>query len=199
MARIAVVFGTTDGQTAKIARYLTEVLRSEGHAVSVWDTRATVPAAALVGEDAAVIAGSVRMGKFQRALVAFARERRGELARIPTVFLPVSLSAARSTSAARREVRKTIARFIDETGFGPGAIEPVAGALAYSRYGFWTRLAMILISKMSGGDTDTSRDYEYTDWAAVAEIARRFGARVREQQPAPAGSAPEGWHADAAL
>src|SRR5947209_11261856 len=164
MSHIAVIFGTTDGQTAKIARYFTDVLRSEGHTVSVYDTRAALPPSVLKGEDAAVIAGSIRMGKFQKPLLEFVRANRDELKKLPTLFLPVSLSAARETAAAKREVKKTIVQFIDETGFGPGAIHPVAGALVYSRYGFFTKIARTLISKMAGGDTDTSRDYEYTDW-----------------------------------
>src|SRR3954469_22354999 len=179
MSRIAVIFGTTDGQTAKIARYFTDILRSEGHLVSVYDTRAALPAGVLRGEEAAVIAGSVRMGKFQKPLIEFVRANRDELKKIPTIFLPVSLSASRPTAAAKREVKKTIVQFIDQTGFGPGAIHPNAGALVYSRYGFFTKIAMILISKMAGGDTDTSRDYEYTDWNDVSEVARRFAARIR--------------------
>lgn len=198
MSRIKVVFGTTDGHTAKVARYVADVLRGEGDEVTLVDTRAPVPAEPLEGAQGVVLLASVRMGKFQRPLIAFVREHRGELAKLPSAFLPVSLSASRPSEAARREVRKTIARFIDETGFGPGAIHPVAGALVYSRYGFFTRLAMILISRLAGGDADTSRDYEYTDWNAVAEEARRFAARVREHPVAP-GPAPDGWRADAAL
>jgi menaquinone-dependent protoporphyrinogen oxidase len=34
-----------------------------------------------------------------------------------------------------------------------------------------------IVSK-AGGDTDTSRDYEYTDWTDVGEFAREFGRRV---------------------
>ena len=198
MSRITVVFGTTDGQTAKVARFVADLLGGEGDEVALIDTRAPLPAAPLEGAQGAVLLASVRMGKFQRPLIAFVREHRDELARLPTLFLPVSLSASRPTEAAKREVRKTIARFIDQTGFGPGAIHPVAGALLYSRYGFFTRLAMILISRMAGGDTDTSRDYQYTDWSAVAEATRRFAARVREHPLSP-DPAPGAWRADAAL
>jgi menaquinone-dependent protoporphyrinogen oxidase len=34
------------------------------------------------------------------------------------------------------------------------------------------------ISAKEGGDTDTSRDYEYTDWAAVDRFARELVTRV---------------------
>jgi menaquinone-dependent protoporphyrinogen oxidase len=34
------------------------------------------------------------------------------------------------------------------------------------------------ISRKEGGDTDTSRDYEYTDWAAVDRFAAEFADEV---------------------
>ena len=198
MAHIAIVFGTTDGQTARIARHVVDVLRNEQHLVDLLDTRAPLSSSPLEGIDAVVIAASIRMGKFQRPLVAFVREHRDALAKIPTAFLPVSLSAARETPPARREVQKTIARFVKETGFVPGRIQPVAGALVYTRYGFFTKLAILFISKISGGDTDTSRDYEYTDWSALSDFARNFSVKLREAFASP--PAPQdGWRANAAL
>jgi len=198
MARIVVVFGTTDGQTAKIARHVAEVLRSEQHTVDLFDTRAQISSRPFAGVDGAVLAGSVRMGKFQSHFVAFAREHRKILSRLPTAFLAVSLSAARDSAPARDEVTKTIARFVRQTGFEPGTVLSVAGALLYTKYGFFTRLAMRLISKRAGGDTDTSRDYEYTNWSAVSDFARRFACRLRESPPSFHGSS-AGWRADAAL
>jgi menaquinone-dependent protoporphyrinogen oxidase len=34
------------------------------------------------------------------------------------------------------------------------------------------------IAKKSGGDTDTSRDYEYTDWAALDRFLEQFAAEI---------------------
>jgi len=198
MARIAVVFGTTDGQTAKIARHVVDVLRSEQHVVELLDTRVPLSSAPLEGIDAVVIAASIRMGKFQRPLVAFVREHRDLLAKIPTAFLAVSLSAARDTPPARREVQKTISRFVEETGFAPGSIQPVAGALVYTRYGLFTKLAILFISKISGGDTDASRDYEYTDWSALSGFARSFAVKLRAAAVSSVGKK-DGWRANAAI
>ena len=39
---------------------------------------------------------------------------------------------------------------------------------------FSYRLLMIIFVGLAGGDTDTSRDYEYTDWSAVEAFAERF-------------------------
>ena len=57
--------------------------------------------------------------------------------------------------------------FIEETGWRPARALPVAGALAYSRYNFIIKFLMKRIARKAGAPTDTSRDYELTDWAAL--------------------------------
>jgi len=178
MARVLVVFGTTDGHTARIARHVANELRGLGHMVGVIDLRVD-PLASLTGIDAVIVAGSVRMGRFQRKLVHFVRDHADALERVPNAFLAVSLSAAQSSEAARHEVAKTLARFTAKTHWTPDYAIPVAGALLYKQYGFLTRLVMRRISRMSGGDTDTSRDYEYTDWNALSDFAARFDGALR--------------------
>jgi menaquinone-dependent protoporphyrinogen oxidase len=46
--------------------------------------------------------------------------------------------------------------------------------LLYTRYGVLKRWAMRRIVAKAGGDTDTSRDYEYTNWDEVVRFARAF-------------------------
>jgi hypothetical protein len=50
-------------------------------------------------------------------------------------------------------------------------VELVASALAYSKYNPLIRLVMRRIALKEGGDTDTSRGCEYTDWRAIAAFA----------------------------
>jgi menaquinone-dependent protoporphyrinogen oxidase len=40
---------------------------------------------------------------------------------------------------------------------------------------------MKMIVSFSGGETDSSRDYEYTDWSAVERFARDFARRIAPQ------------------
>jgi menaquinone-dependent protoporphyrinogen oxidase len=49
-----------------------------------------------------------------------------------------------------------------------------AGALRYRSYNPFIRFMMRLIAGAAGGDIDTSRDYEYTDWLAVERFATEF-------------------------
>ena len=120
----------------------------------------------------------------------FVRENREALAHIPNAFLAVSLSAhgavdpsadERRRARARAAVEETFARFIRETGWTPDVVHPVAGALLYRQYGFFTRTMMRFISGMVGASTDTSRDHEYTDWAAVDRCANELADRCEEK------------------
>ena len=71
-----------------------------------------------------------------------------------------------------------VARFAVETGWTPPHTKQVAGALLYRKYNFFMRWVMKRIAAKAGGDTDTSRDYEYTDWNDVRAFASQFGRTV---------------------
>ena len=71
-------------------------------------------------------------------------------------------------------------RFVSAGGRQPGATRPVPGALLYTRYNPVKRWMMKRIVRKAGGDTDTTRDYEYTDWNEVRAFADEFNARVRD-------------------
>ena len=43
------------------------------------------------------------------------------------------------------------------------------------------RWVMKRIIRKAGGDTDTSRDYEYTGWADLRTLAEDFGRRVARE------------------
>ena len=53
-----------------------------------------------------------------------------------------------------------------------------AGALLYTRYGWVKRHLMRAIARHEGGDVDTSRDHDYTDWDAVEHFAGDVAAMV---------------------
>jgi len=51
-------------------------------------------------------------------------------------------------------------------------------AIRYSQYGAFKHRLMQLFVGLAGGETDTSRDYEYTDWEAVEEFTEAFSSRL---------------------
>jgi menaquinone-dependent protoporphyrinogen oxidase len=81
------------------------------------------------------------------------------------------------------------ARLFRDALWWPLEVASFAGALPYRRYPFPLRLVMRFIVGRAGGDTDTSRDYEYTDWDAVDRFAAGFARRMRRGEGAPLRSA----------
>jgi menaquinone-dependent protoporphyrinogen oxidase len=52
----------------------------------------------------------------------------------------------------------------------------IAGALMYSKYPLPVKWLMKGIARKAGEDTDTSRDYEYTDWEQVRQYAQMLAS-----------------------
>lgn len=173
MARVLIVFSSFDGQTAHIAERLGAQLARAGHAASVIPLGAQDLGAALAQHDAVLVGGAVHYGRHAHELEGAVRAHATALAARPGAFFSVSMSAARPGKGLA-EARRCVADFVERTGWQPRATATFAGALRYSQYNPFVRFMMRLISAAAGGDTDTSRDHEYTDWAAVERFAREF-------------------------
>jgi menaquinone-dependent protoporphyrinogen oxidase len=134
---------------------------------------------------AAIIAAPVRLGRHPQEIKNAVCRNLELLGQMPSMFLSVSLAEAGAVNPAagpaRRvhaaaEVQCTIDRFLAETGWKPTKIEPVAGALMYSKYNFLLRWIMKRIAARSGASTDTSRDHVYTNWTALDRNVGEFTA-----------------------
>jgi menaquinone-dependent protoporphyrinogen oxidase len=171
VARVLIPYGTTEGQTAKIAGVIAEVIRDRGHeAVSV-DIKSVVDPV-FEGYDAVVIGASIHMGKHDKHVVEFVQKNRDTLERLPSAFFSVSLAAYGDT----QEAEGYVDHFEEETGWRPDKVAMFGGALLYTHYGFIKRRVMKGIAKDKPGNLglDTSRDYVYTEWDAVRRFAEHF-------------------------
>lgn len=179
MANVLLVYATQEGQTGKIARRLAETLRAEGHAVELFDAAHGPAPRELERFQLIVVGGPIHAQGYPRSIIRFVRTHRALLDRVPSAFFSVGLALASRTSDGRAQSLEVVERFVENTGWRPRRIELIAGALQYSKYNFLVRSVMRRITAKEGGDTDTSRDYEYTDWPAVdrfaVELARGLG------------------------
>ena len=171
MTRILILYGTTEGQTAKIAEFIAEVIRGHGDEVTAVDVREvqdTIPD----GYQGLIVGASIHMGKHDKHVVEFVRKNRDLLERLPSAFFPVSLAAHGDTEEAESYVE----RFEQETGWRPAKIALFGGALPYTHYGFVKRHMMRRIARDKPGHlgTDISRDYVYTEWDGVKRFAEDF-------------------------
>jgi menaquinone-dependent protoporphyrinogen oxidase len=177
---IVIAYATKEGQTQKVAEHVAARLREHGVSVTVVDVAHPPTPLALATFDAAVLAASVHVGAYEREMVRFATENNALLAKLPTTFLSVSLSAQSAhdehLTPERRaeEETKTLAcvdKFVEQTRWHPGRVELVAGALRYTQYNVLARFIMKRVAKSVGLPTDTARDYEYTDWRTLDHLA----------------------------
>ena len=179
MKPILVLYATREGQTRRIAQYLAASARARGLSADSVDASQVPAGFSLDNYSAAILSASVHLGRHEKEMIGFVKLYRTELELLPTVFLSVSLSEAGAEDAAlppeRRgqaaaDVQKMIDAFITETGWHPNKIQAVAGALRYTKYNRLLRFVMKRIAARAGGSTDTSRDREYTDWAALDRL-----------------------------
>lgn len=176
--RVLIVYGTVEGQTRKIAEYVGQIAGEAGHAVEIRDAASLAPDGPLGAADIVIIGGPVHQGRHPAALGHFVKAHAQALQARPTGFFSVSLASAIRDEEHAGEARKYVADFVAETGWTPGVTALVAGALRYSQYDFFKRFVMKLIAREQGGDTDTTRDYEYTDWSEVRRFVHDVLARA---------------------
>lgn len=189
MAHILVLYSSHDGQTRRIAARVAEVLGHAGHDAELCSADAPDVGREIGASDGVVVGAAVRYGHFAPRLQSLVRQRRNLLTALPNAFFAVCLSAG-GPGAKPALARSYVDKFIRRTGWQAEDVAIFAGALRYRMYNPLIRLLMRLIVGHAGGDTDTSRDYEYTDWQAVDRFAAQFAARFAP--PAPGRSGKDG-------
>ena len=179
MARILLLYATTEGQTGLIAERIAHTLREQGHNVEMLPADTTQPDLNPAAYDGVMVGASIHYGHHPAYLHKLISRHRAVLAARPCAFFSVSLSAGGprpKLAAAQRYLDK----FMRRTGWQPQLVASFAGALKYSVYGPIKRRVMIVFMTLGGGETDTSRDYEYTDWAAVERFAQAYVQRLAQ-------------------
>ena len=182
MSRILVLYGTTEGHTRKVANAIGDSIRASGLDVDVVHVDESKPDPS--DYSAVIVAASVHAGGYQKAVRNWVRAHAEQLDAKPGAFVSVCLSILSKNEAGRKEAAAIPQRFLESSRWHPGVVKIVAGALLYTHYNFFIRWIMKRIVAEAGGDTDTSRDYEYTDWTDVRAFAREFGGRVASRSAA---------------
>jgi menaquinone-dependent protoporphyrinogen oxidase len=187
MASILIGYATGEGQTAKIAERLRESLRTHGHDAETVDLSKNHDELDIETFDAVLVGASIHIGQHQPEVSAFVERNSTILDTRPSGFFQVSLSAATDDAERKAEAAGYIDAFLEATGWQPDVVGSFGGALRYSEYGFLKRAMMKRIAAGATGDTDTSRDYEYTDWDEVASFASDFQELLQTEDAPPAG------------
>lgn|SRR5690606_30385706 len=170
--KILIVYGTSEGQTRKIARFMEEVLQGGDHKVVIADATEDPPSPDRF--DTVLIGASVHMQKYQSSVSDYVMRHLESLNKKHSAFFSVSMAIASSIEEEHEEIKKIASDFMVRTGWKPDEIRHFAGALKYTQYDYFKKLIMRMISKKEGGSTDTTRDHEYTDWDKVKSFVLNF-------------------------
>lgn len=174
MARILILFGTTDGHTAKVAHAVAQTLESEGCRVDVVNAREGTADVTPEPYDGVIVAASVHIGSFQKPVMRWVTRHAVALDAKPTAFLSVCLGILEHDPKVREDLDAIVGKFLNATRWHPTQRHFVAGATPFTKYNFIKRWIMKRMAAKAGGGTSTNRDIEYTDWNDLRAATRSF-------------------------
>jgi menaquinone-dependent protoporphyrinogen oxidase len=169
---VLIVYGTTEGQTRKIAEWTATHVRESRHQVELRDSAALVSDVDLETFQAFMIAASVHQESHQETITNFAISHQKLLNTRPSAFISVSLSAV--LEEGRTEAQKYVDRFFSVTGWQPRMTLLLGGALRFTEYDYFQEQIVKFIVMKRGGAASTERDHEFTDWNALAGFVNGF-------------------------
>ncbi|MGL5387045.1 MAG: menaquinone-dependent protoporphyrinogen IX dehydrogenase [Enterobacterales bacterium] len=166
-----ILYSSRDGQTQSIASYIANKLQ-ETLGCDVVDLQQAEHIE--LGQYQQVLIGaSIRYGHFNTALHRFVKQHAEQLNQMPSAFFAVNLTA-RKPEKRSPQTNAYTRKFLLSSPWQPKQCAVFAGALRYPRYRWFDRVMIRFIMKMTGGETDTSKEVEYTDWQQVDRFAQEF-------------------------
>lgn len=172
--KILIVYGTTEGQTRKIADWTAVRLRDQGHDVDVRDSAALLSDLDLGAFDACLVAGSVHHGHHQKSVANFVLAHREFLETTPSALISVSLSAVLQDESP--EAQGYVDDFVSSTGWTPRETLLVGGAARFTEYDYFQEQVVKFIVMRRGELDDGGQDREFTDWAALGRFVDTFAS-----------------------
>lgn len=175
-----ILYSGRDGQTLSIASYIANKLQDRLCCEVIDLLQAeTID---LSQYQQVMIGASIHYGHFNSVLGKFVKHHAEELNQMPTAFFAVNLTA-RKLEKRSPQTNVYTRKFLLASPWQPKQCIVFAGALRYPRYRWFDRIMIQLIMCMTGGETDSSKEVEYTDWQQVERFAKEFSQIMYEKQP----------------
>lgn len=172
-----ILFSSRDGQTREIAANIATELQDKGVEAQLCNLHRAEDVN-WSDYDKVVIGASIRYGHFHPALTAFVEKHADALNARPSAFFSVNL-VARKPEKRSPQTNSYTRKFLLASAWHPDICTVFAGALRYPRYTWYDRFMIRLIMKMTGGETDTSKEVVYTNWQDVKVFAHDIAQLTR--------------------
>jgi len=169
---VLIVYGTTEGQTRKIAEWTASHVRQRGHDAELRDSASVESGAALERFDAFIVVASVHQDYHQETVRDFVTAHRQILDAKPSAFISVSLSAV--LEGAQPEAQRYAETFLSATGWRPAKTLLLGGALRYTDYDYFQEQIVRFIVTKGGAPGRGREDREFTDWNELAAFIDGF-------------------------
>ena len=166
-----IIFSTTDGHTKKICERISKFLNNGKLTKIVSLNEATK--LNLSEFQRIIIGASIRYGKHSRELYKFIKINKRILDQKQSVFFSVNV-VARKSEKNTPETNPYIKKFLKVSKWQPKKFGVFAGKVDYPSYNIFDKYIIKLIMFITGGPTDTSQSYEFTDWSKVEDFAKEL-------------------------
>ena len=174
MAKVLILYSTTDGHTIEICKRLQTVIEAKGDSVEIRDL-ATTPSLEGIEFDKIVIGASIRYGKHQKVVNAFIANNQSRLESAPNALFSVNV-VARKPEKNTPETNPYLQKFLRTIDWQPQHLGVFAGRIDYPSLGPFDRTMIRFILWMGKGPTDTTQVVEFTNWDKVEEFGRTVAA-----------------------
>ena len=170
MAKILIIYSTTDGHTRKICLRLQQVVETQGDQVTLVSVNnsSTVD---LNSFDKIVVGASIRYGKHNKQIYELIKKQSGVLDIKPNAFFSVNV-VARKPNKNTPETNPYLKKFLKQISWQPKNLAVFAGKIEYQKYTFLDRNMIRLIMWITKGPTDLKTNIEFTDWRQVEDFGQ---------------------------
>lgn len=170
MAKVLLLYSTTDGHTVEICKRIRSVIEQANDTVELVNL---IDRPTLEGRDfdKIVIGASIRYGKHQPVVYEFIKNNRGALEANPSALFSVNV-VARKPEKNTPETNPYLQKFLKQIDWRPQNLGVFAGKISYPDYDFVDKQMIRFIMWMTKGPTDPTTINEFTDWDKVDEFGR---------------------------
>ena len=171
MSNFLIIYSSTDGHTKTICERIKSFL-NDGNLVELISLE-DAKKVSLSNFEKIIIGASIRYGKHSKELYKFINLNKNILNQKKCAFFSVNV-VARKPEKNTIETNPYINKFLKISKWKPNRISVFAGKVDYPNYNLFEKYIIKLIMFITGGPTDTSQSYEFTDWSKVDEFSEEL-------------------------
>ena len=171
MHHTLIIYSSTDGHTKTICERISNFLNNR-HKIKIMSLDEATKFDLSVF-DKIIIGASIRYGKHSKKLYEFITLNKNVLDQKQSIFFSVNV-VARKSGKNTPDTNPYIKKFLKISKWQPKKLGVFAGKVDYPSYNIFDKYIIKLIMFITGGPTDTSQSYEFTDWSKVEDFAKEL-------------------------